>query len=95
MHQLASIDLDQGRYEDAQEKFERSLKINQQIGNKSGEASTWHQLASIDLDQGRYDDAREKFERSLEIKQQIGDRSGECCDIPYAWRFSLGARPVI
>ena len=76
-HGLASIDIVQGRYEDASDKLERALKIQRQIGNKMGEAATWHSLASIDLDQGRYEDAREKCERALKIRQLIGDNYGE------------------
>jgi tetratricopeptide (TPR) repeat protein len=77
LHGLATIDLRQGKYGAAREKFEKSLEIDQQIGDRAGEAATWHQLGVIDLNQGEYGTAREKFEKSLEIDQQIGDRAGE------------------
>ena len=76
-HNLATIDLNEGDYPAAREKFARSLEINQAIGDRAGEAATWHQLASIDLKEGDYPAAREKFARSLAIRQAIGDRAGE------------------
>jgi tetratricopeptide (TPR) repeat protein len=77
LHGLATIDLREGAYPAAREKFERSLTMRQQISDRAGEAATWHQLATIDLNEGAYPAAREKFARSLTIKQQIGDRAGE------------------
>ena len=77
MHQLASIDLNQGEYDAARKTFEKALEINQQIGNRAGEAATLHNLASIDLRKGEYEAARKKFETTLKIMQQIGDRAGE------------------
>ena len=76
-HGLALIDLKRGNYPKAIEKFNKSLQINQQIGNKSGEAYSWHNLASIDIEQGNYPEAIEKFNKSLQIHQQIGDKPGE------------------
>ncbi|NQE05186.1 hypothetical protein C5S32_04885, partial [ANME-1 cluster archaeon GoMg1] len=77
LHGLATVDLRQGDYETAREKFQKTLEIRQQIGDRAGEASTLHQLASIDVNQGDYVTAREKFQTALKIKQQIGDRAGE------------------
>ena len=76
-YQLASIDLEEGAYPAAREKFVRSLGITQAIGDRAGEAATWQNLATIDLREGAYPAAREKFARSLEITQAIGDRAGE------------------
>ena len=77
LHNLASIDMEHGEYNAAQEKYQRSLEISQQIENKAGEATTWHQLASIDVERGEYNAAQEKYQKSLEINQQIGDEAGE------------------
>jgi tetratricopeptide (TPR) repeat protein len=43
-HNLATLDVNEGAYPAAREKFQRSLEIEQAIGNKAGEAATWHQL---------------------------------------------------
>jgi tetratricopeptide (TPR) repeat protein len=76
-HNLATIDVNEGHYGPAREKFEKSLRIKQAIGDRAGEAATWHNLATIDVNEGHYGPAREKFEKSLRIKQAIGDRAGE------------------
>ncbi len=76
-HQLATIDLNEGDYQAAREKFARSLEIEQSIGDRAGEAATWHNLATIDLNEGDYKAAREKFARALQMRQSIGDRYGE------------------
>jgi tetratricopeptide (TPR) repeat protein len=76
-HGLATIDMVQGEYGAAREKFQKSLEMEQQIGNRIGEAATWQQLANIDVYQGEYGAAREKFQKSLEISQQLRDHYGE------------------
>jgi len=76
-HQLGMVELRQGNYAAAREKFGKSLTISQAIGDKAGEAATWHNLASIDLNEGNYAAAREKFAKSLSMKQAIGDKAGE------------------
>ena len=74
---LANIDLSEGSYAAAQEKFERALEMSRAIGNPAGEAATWACLASIDLNEGNLEAARDKFERALEMFQADGDRAGE------------------
>ena len=74
---MATIDVYKGDYESARERFEKLMKIWQQIGDRAGEATTWHNLATIDLRKGDYESARDKFEKTMKIRQQIGDRAGE------------------
>ena len=76
-HTLASIDVNEGDYAAARDKFAKTLAMLQEIGDRSGEAATWHQLATIDLREGDYAAARDKFAKALAIEQQIGDRYGE------------------
>src|SRR4029077_6117383 len=76
-HQLATIDSNQGNYAAAREKFGKSLRIQQEIGDRADEAGTWHQLATIDLNEGNYAVAREKFCNALKMRQEIGDLAGE------------------
>jgi tetratricopeptide (TPR) repeat protein len=76
LHGLATIDLNEGAYAAAREKFERSLAISEQISDRANEAATLHQLARIDRNQGADAAAREKYERSAAISQQISDRAG-------------------
>ncbi len=74
---LASIDLDEGKYEDARKKFAKSLAIQERNKATFREAAVWHQLALIDYYEGKYSDARDKLAKSETIMQSIGDTSGE------------------
>jgi tetratricopeptide (TPR) repeat protein len=76
-HNLATIDLNEGDLVSAREKFGRSLKMRQALGDRAGQAATWHQLATIDLNEGNYKSAREKFANCLLIRQRLGDRAGK------------------
>jgi tetratricopeptide (TPR) repeat protein len=74
---LATIDLTVGDYDAARNKYQKSLTIKQQVGDRAGEAATWHNLATIDLTVGDYDAARNKYNASLAMWQQIGDHRCE------------------
>ncbi|RXK87528.1 tetratricopeptide repeat protein, partial [Chlorobaculum sp. 24CR] len=66
-----------GDYETALEYLKRSLKIRQEIGEKSGEGTTLNNIANIYHARGDYDTALEYLKRSLSISQGIGNKSGE------------------
>ncbi len=76
-HGLATIDLNQGKYEEARKGFLKALDIRQKIRDRVGEAGTLHNLAWIDLNQGKFEEARKGFLKALEIRQKIRDRVGE------------------
>lgn len=71
------MDVHEGNYGPARDKFEKSFAMGQASGDRAGEALTWHPLATIDLHEVQYGPARAKFEKSLAIKQAIGDRYEE------------------
>jgi tetratricopeptide (TPR) repeat protein len=50
--------------------------ISEQLGDKSGIASTLHQLGIIHQNQGNYDEAIKLYQQSLMISEQLGDKSG-------------------
>jgi len=66
-----------GDYDRARDYHEKSLAIKQQIGDRSGEASSLNSLGIVCQSLGDYDRARDYYEKSLAIQQQIGDRAGE------------------
>jgi len=66
-----------GNWQASRSLAKEALPMQQQIGDRAGEAATWHRLATIDLREGDYDAAREKLQKSLPMQQQIGDRAGE------------------
>jgi tetratricopeptide (TPR) repeat protein len=73
---LASLKLAQGNYDGAMELYNKSLKIHEELGDKSGISRTLHQLANIHYLQGNYDRAMELYNKSLKIHEELGDKSG-------------------
>ncbi|MEM2972395.1 MAG: tetratricopeptide repeat protein, partial [Candidatus Bathyarchaeia archaeon] len=73
---LASLKLAQGNYDKAMELYQKSLKIKEELGDKSGIAKTLHQLANIHYLQGNLDKAMELYQKSLKIGEELGDKSG-------------------
>jgi tetratricopeptide (TPR) repeat protein len=76
LHHLGMIHQDQGRYEDAEKLYQQSLKIKEEVGDKSGIASTLHQLGMIHQDQGRYKEAVKMYQHSLKLGEELGDKGG-------------------
>jgi len=66
-----------GEYEKARELHEKALVIQKEIGDRSGEASSYVNLGEIYISVGEYEKARELHEKALVIQKEIGDRSGE------------------
>jgi len=66
-----------GEYDLAFTYYEESLKICQEIGDKSGEGTTLNNISGIYRARGDYAPALGYLERSLKIRQEIGDKSGE------------------
>ena len=48
----------------------------QQLGDKSGVASSLHNLGILAQATGDYDEARKLYQQSREINQQLGNKSG-------------------
>ncbi len=66
-----------GDYDRALECLQQSLKIQREIGDKSGEGTTLNNLATAAHARGDYDRALECLQQSLKIRREIGDKSGE------------------
>jgi tetratricopeptide (TPR) repeat protein len=65
------------QYDTALDYLKRSLAIQQEIGDKSGEGTTLNNISQIFKARGDYDTALDYLKRSLAISQEIGDKSGE------------------
>ena len=76
LHHLGIIHHDQGDYAQAIENYNLSLKINEELGDKSGIAITLHQLGIIHQDQGDYAEAIKNYGKSMKIAEELGDKSG-------------------
>jgi tetratricopeptide (TPR) repeat protein len=81
---------DDGLYADAQEYYQQSLAISEELGDQRGIASTAHQLGVLAQAQGRPTEARRWYERSLEIEENLGNKAGiaasltQLADLTYA-----------
>ncbi len=64
-------------YDTALDFLQQSLKISQEIGDKSGEGTTLNNISQIFDARGDYDSALDFLQQSLKISQEIGDKSGE------------------
>ena len=63
-------------YTKALDYYQRSLKIQEEIGDKKASASTINNIGIIYKQQGDYPKALEYYQRSLKINEEIGDRKG-------------------
>ncbi len=60
----------------ALEYYEKSLTIQEAIGDKNGAANCLNNMGNIHLYQGNYPLALEYYEQSLAIREAIGDKKG-------------------
>jgi tetratricopeptide (TPR) repeat protein len=63
-------------YDDALEWYQKSLAIDEELGNRAGMANSYHQLGMIAEERGSYDDALEWYEKSMAIEEELGNRAG-------------------
>nr|QNO53551.1 photosystem I assembly protein Ycf3 [Methanosarcinales archaeon ANME-1 ERB6] len=77
LHQIGNIHYLKGEYEKALENYNKSLEIEEEIGNTRGIAlaQTLHQIGMIHQDKGEYEKALENYNKSLEIEEEIGNKS--------------------
>ncbi|MFG6094033.1 CHAT domain-containing protein [Leptothoe sp. ISB3NOV94-8A] len=79
---LGSVYASSGEYERAIDFLQRSLKIEQEIGNRRGEANSLGNLGTVYYALGKYERAISFLQQSLDIAKNIGERDCEA--------FSLG-----
>jgi tetratricopeptide (TPR) repeat protein len=76
LNRLGSI-LDQlGEYDEARNLYHQSLKIFQDLGDKSGVSWSLQGLGVLAQNTGDYEEARKLYQESLKIFQDLGDKSG-------------------
>ena len=76
LHQLGMLAQATGEYDEARKLYQQSLKIDQELGDKSGVSSSLHNLGVLAQDTGEYEEARKLYQQSMKIKQELGDKSG-------------------
>ncbi|MFC1544916.1 tetratricopeptide repeat protein [Gemmatimonadota bacterium] len=65
-----------GEYDKALEYYEKSLKIDEELGNRRNVAGSLHEIGRMHQARGAYDQALEYYEKSLKINEEIGNRDG-------------------
>jgi len=76
LHNLSMLAQATGDYAEARRLYQESLKIAEQLGDKSGVSISLHQLGMLAQATGDYAEARRLYQESLNIKEQLGDKSG-------------------
>jgi predicted ATPase/class 3 adenylate cyclase/Tfp pilus assembly protein PilF len=76
----------QGDFSAARARYEESLAIRRELGDRSGIAGSLNNLGSVDQNLGDFGSARALYEESLAICRELGDRWGV-----YAALNNLGA----
>ncbi|MEM7246672.1 MAG: tetratricopeptide repeat protein [Acidobacteriota bacterium] len=74
---LATMDADQGRFDDALARSTKSLSIIREVGDRRQEAMGLVGIGILHRFAGRLDEARECLQESLDIRRELGDRAGE------------------
>ena len=55
----------------------QALTIRQEIGDRTGEATTLHNIAALYQSQGRYSEALDLYVQALVSQQEVGDQAGQ------------------
>ena len=76
IHQLGIIAQDRGDYDEAARQYQRSLDIDERLGDQAGMAGSYHQLGVLAQARGDYDEAARQYQRALDISERIGDQAG-------------------
>lgn len=79
LHEIAGIYLLQGKVEDALNKYQECLEIqeSESINDLQGQAATLHQIAYIESQIGRIQEALANYEKSFYLNESLGNLKGK------------------
>lgn len=75
--QLATVRMQQRRYEEALAGHHEALNLFKQLNEPSSVATVCHQMAMVYREQQHYASAEQAYKQALAIKSQQGNRAGE------------------
>jgi tetratricopeptide (TPR) repeat protein len=75
-YRLGMLAQDQGNYEEARRQYQRSLKIDEELGNRANMATSYHELGILAQRQGDYEEAHRQYQRSFKLFEELGHRVG-------------------
>ena len=76
LNNIGLIYSNQGNYEKALDYYAKSIKIREEIGDKSGTGGSYNNIGIIYDQQGNLEKALENYSESLKISEEIGDKKG-------------------
>ncbi|MGH3997996.1 MAG: tetratricopeptide repeat protein, partial [Pseudonocardiaceae bacterium] len=74
-HQLGIIAQSRGDYAQAEQRYQTSLTLNEELGDRSGIASSYNQLGTIAQSRGNYAQAEQRYQTALTLNDELGDRA--------------------
>ncbi|GIV30297.1 MAG: hypothetical protein KatS3mg028_1363 [Bacteroidia bacterium] len=77
----ANIHLAQGDYAKALENYFKALSINEEVGNKQGQAINLGNIGAVYHEQGDYAKALECYFKALSIHEKIDNRQGQAANL--------------
>jgi len=75
--QLATVRMDQRRYQEALDGHREARDIFESLGELGSVATAWHNIGRVHREAGQYDLVEEALQEALRIRVQTGDRGGE------------------
>jgi tetratricopeptide (TPR) repeat protein len=76
LHRLGLIAEYRGDWRTAEQRYQDSLAIKQEIGDRAGTATSYGQLGTLAARRGDYATAEERHRAALAIFEETGDRAG-------------------
>jgi tetratricopeptide (TPR) repeat protein len=74
--QLGEIAEARGDYPTAEQRYQASLTIDQELGDRAGLADSYHHLGNVAYSRSDYPAAEQHYQASVAIFEELGDRVG-------------------
>jgi tetratricopeptide (TPR) repeat protein len=75
IQELGILAQNRGDYDEATRQYQRSLAIEERLGNQAGMALSYGQLGILAENRGDYDEATRQYQRALDIFERLGDQT--------------------
>ena len=76
IHHLGMLAQMRGDYAEAARQYQRSLDIDERLGDQAGVATSYHNLGALAQERGDYEEAARQYQRSLDINERLGNQAG-------------------
>ena len=77
LNNLGNVHRTRGDLDQAEEAYNKALKLHEQLGSKEGQAINWGSLGNVHLTRGDLDQAEEAYNKSLKLNEQLGSKEGQ------------------